>query len=116
MFTLEVTAQMLEAWRLCRYEAQFFLACDGDEAVSFLSSWPGIGGVGMVEDLFTLPSHRGQGYARALIHHCFADARERGAAQVLIGAVANDTPKNAYAAMGFASTCLITEWLKAEQG
>ena len=50
---------------------------------------------------------------RALIHHCVADARAKGAEDVLIGAIAGDPPKHAYAAMGFASTCLIWEWLKA---
>ena len=67
----------------------------------------------MVEDLFTRPSHRNRGIARALIHHCVADARARGAVDVLIGAIYDDTPKNAYAAMGFESTCLTWEWLKA---
>lgn len=36
----------------------------------------------------------------------------RGADQVLIGAYPDDTPKNAYAAMGFESTCLTWGWLK----
>lgn len=115
VFTPEVTAQMQETRRMCRDAVHFFLAWDGDEPVAYFSSWPGVGGVGMVEDLFTLPSHRGQGYARALIHHCVADARARGAEQVLIGAFPDDTPKNAYAAMGFESTCLTWEWLKTPE-
>lgn len=113
VFTPEVTAEMQEARRLAKEEVHFFLAWDGDEPVAFFSSWPGVGGVGMVDDLFTLPSHRGRGYARALIHHCVDDARARGAGPVLIGAIHDDTPKNAYAAMGFESTCLTWEWLKA---
>ena len=59
----------------------------------------------MVEDLFTLPSHRNRGIARSLIHHCVDDALARGAVDVLIGALHDDTPKNAYAAMGFETTC-----------
>ncbi len=113
VFTPEVTAQMQESRRQCRDEVQFFLAWDAAEPVAFFSSWAGVNGVGMVEDLFTLPSHRGRGIARALIHHCVADARSKGAGDVLIGAIADDTPKHAYAAMGFASTCLTWEWLKA---
>lgn len=112
IFTPEVTAQMQAARRICRDEVHFFLAWDGEEPVAFFSSWQGVDGVGMVEDLFTLPSHRGQGYARALIHHCVDDARARGAEQVLIGAYTDDTPKNAYVAMGFESTCLTWEWLR----
>lgn len=112
VLTPEVTAQIQEVRRTCRNEVHFFLSWEGAEPVAYFSSWPGVGGVGMVEDLFTLPSHRGRGHARALIHHCVADARARGADQVLIGAYPDDTPKNAYAAMGFDSTCLTWEWLK----
>ena len=80
--------------------------------VAFFSSWPGRGGVGMVEDLFTLPSHRTRGIARALIHHCVGDARARGASAVLIGSDPEDTPKEIYEAMGFEPTCLTRNWLK----
>ena len=38
--------------------------------------------------------HRGRGLARALIHHCVADARARGADAVLIGAVPGDIAFN----------------------
>lgn len=112
VFTPEVTTQIQQVRRRCRDEVHFFLSWEGPEPVAFLSAWPGIGGVGMVENLFTLPSHRGRGHARALIHHCVADARARGADRVLIGAYPDDTPRNAYAAMGFESTCLTWEWLK----
>jgi GNAT superfamily N-acetyltransferase len=83
-------------------------------AVAYFSSWPGIAGVGMVEDLFTLPSHRGRGIARALIHHGVADARTRGAQSVLIGSDPDDTPKHLYAAMGFEPTCVTWGWTRIE--
>ena len=116
----EFTTQM-QAFRLARCEeVRFFLAWSEGNAVAFLSSWPGpespaaiapgIGRVGMVEDLFTHPDHRGRGIARALIHHCVADARARGADAVLIGAEVDDSPKAIYAAMGFAPTCLTQAW------
>lgn len=112
LYTIEVTAQVQAVRRLAREEIHFFLAWDEAEPVAFFSSWPGVGGVGMVEDLFTLPSHRGRGFARALIHHCVADARARGAEAVLIGALLDDTPKHTYAKMGFESTCVTWEWLR----
>ena len=93
-------------------EIQFFLAWAAGEPVAFFSSWAGVDGVGMVEDLFTLPSHRNQGIARALIHHCVADARAKGAGPVLIGSFPDDTPKDLYKAMGFEPTCLTRNWLK----
>ncbi len=112
IFSEELTRQIQWVRRLTAPEIHFFMAWIDEEPVAFLSSWPGIGGVGMIEDLFTLPSHRMRGIARALIHHCVADARARGAESVLIGSETDDTPKEIYAAMGFAPTCVTRSWLK----
>lgn len=111
-YSERTTDQMLETKRRKAPHVQFFLARVDAVPVAFFSSWPGIDGVGMVEDLFTLQPHRRQGIARALIHHCVADARARGADRVLIGADTDDTPKHAYAAMGFRPTCLTWNWLR----
>jgi len=78
----------------------WFAWVDGG-ARAYLSSWPGENGVGMVEDLFTEKEYRHRGLATALIAHCVADARARGAGPVLISADVNDTPKQMYAALGF---------------
>ena len=61
-----------------------------------------------------MPGFRGQGVARALIQHCVADARARGARDELIGSDPNDTPKQLYAAMGFEPTCLTRGWLRSD--
>ncbi len=107
-----VTQQMIEVVRAKAPEVQFFLASEGGRDVAYFSAFPGHNGIGMVEDLFTLPGDRGRGFARALIHHCVADARRRGARAVLIGADPTDTPMNAYAAMGFQPACLTWSWLR----
>jgi len=114
------TQKQTHRYALCEEGVGFFLAWSEGKAIAFFSSWPGpespaaiapgIGRVGMVEDLFTHPDHRGRGIARALIHHCVADARLRGADAVLIGAEVDDSPKAIYAAMGFAPTCLTQDW------
>jgi GNAT superfamily N-acetyltransferase len=78
-----------------------WLAYVGANPCAYFSSWEGKNGVGIVEDLFTLPRYRHRGIATALLHHCVADARSRGAASVIIGALTDDTPKQMYAAMGF---------------
>ena len=62
--------------------------------------------MGKVEDLFTDPDFRGRGVASALIASAVADARERGAGPVLVGARPDDTPRLMYAAMGFRPLCL----------
>ena len=78
-----------------------WLACVEGVPRAFFSSWPGENGVGMVEDLFCHPEYRHRGLATALIAHCVADARARGAGPVIISADPADTPKHIYAAMGF---------------
>ncbi len=70
-------------------------------ARAFLSAWPGENGIGMIEYLFTHPDYRHRGLATALIAHCVADARERGAGPIVIGTEVGDTPKQMYAALGF---------------
>ena len=109
-----VTQQMVEVVRVKAPDVQFFIAREDERDVAYFSSYPGKDGVGMVEDLFTLPEARGRGIARALIHHCVEDARRRGAKAVLIGADPTDTPKNAYVAMGFRPACVTWSWLKTQ--
>jgi GNAT superfamily N-acetyltransferase len=101
-----VTAEMVATKRAKAPDLRFWLArVDGTDC-AFLSSWPGVGGVGKVEDLFTHPNFRQRGIAAALIMHCVRDVRERGAGPVLIGALPNDTPMRMYAAMGFQPFCV----------
>lgn len=83
------------------------------ELVAFLSSAPGVDGMGVVEHLFTHPDHRGRGHAVALLHRAVADARQRGAQEVLIGARPHDTPKQLYRRLGFAPVRLHRMWMAA---
>jgi len=115
VYDLAVTDQMALCMRSRAPAARHWLARDDEEAsgdVAFFASWPGEGGVGMVEDLYTLPDHRGRGIARALVHHAVSDARKRGADQVLIGADPSDWPKSFYAELGFRPACVTWGWLK----
>lgn len=90
---------------------RFWLArVDGEDA-GFFSAWAGVEGVGIVEDLFTLPRFRRRGVARALIHRAVEDARAGGAREVLIGADPADTPKELYARLGFHPVCVTWSWL-----
>jgi len=78
-----------------------WMAYVGGTACAYFSSWEGRNGIGIIEDLFTLPRYRHRGIATALLHHCVADARAHGASMIIIGALSDDTPKRMYAAMGF---------------
>jgi len=97
----DIARQMLGTKRLKQPPVQYFMAYVRNRPVAYFNSWAGIDGVGQVEDLFTLPRFRKRGIARALIHHCVADARAKGAGPVIIAADPTDTPKRIYAAMGF---------------
>jgi GNAT superfamily N-acetyltransferase len=102
----EVSAQLSAARRAKAPELRFFLARADGVDCAFFSAWPGRNGLGKVEDLFTLPEFRRRGIATALIARAVADARERGAGPVVIGADPNDTPKALYAALGFRPVCV----------
>ena len=78
-----------------------WFACVGGVARAFFSSWPGDNGVGIVEDLYCHPDYRHRGLATALIAHCVADCRDRGAGPVIINSNIDDTPKHLYAKLGF---------------
>jgi GNAT superfamily N-acetyltransferase len=106
LWSEDVTAQMVATKRMKAPALRFWVASAGGVDCAFLSSWPGVDGVGMVEDLFTHREHRRRGIATALIARCVDDTRARGAGPVLIGALVNDTPKHMYAALGFRPYCV----------
>jgi len=95
---------------------QYYLARVGGQPAAFSNSWSGIGGIGQVEDLFTLPEYRNRGLAAALIHRCVADCREKGARHVVIVADPSDTPKQIYARMGFRPLALNAHYFKRLDG
>ena len=69
-------------------------------------------GVGMIEDLFTLPSARRKGIATAMIS-AFADRlRGAGSHTIFLGALASEAPKQLYARLGFRPVGLARSWVK----
>ncbi len=80
---------------------RYWLAHVDGEAAGYLSSWSGLDGVGLVENLYVAARFRHRGVATALVHRCVAGARERGAGPVVIDCDPVETPKHMYAAMGF---------------
>jgi GNAT superfamily N-acetyltransferase len=107
------TEAMVRAKRRKAPAVQYFLARVDAVDCGFFSAWPGVNGVGQVEDLFTLAEFRGRGVARALMAACIDDARRRGAGPVVICARAQDTPKQMYATMGFRPLCVQRGYLKS---
>jgi ribosomal protein S18 acetylase RimI-like enzyme len=108
----EVARMRFRAHRAKQPPVQYFMAYVGGRPVAYFNSWSGVGGVGQVEDLFTHPDYRNRGIARALVHHCVADSRAKGARDVVIVADPTDTPKNLYARMGFRPVAVCSTYLK----
>ena len=109
---VEVTRGLVVGLRLKWPACQFFLAREEGEDAAYGAGILCEGGLGMVEDLFTLPAFRHRGLATAIIARAVEHARARGAGPVFIGARANDTPKKFYAALGFEPVCLTREYIK----
>jgi GNAT superfamily N-acetyltransferase len=111
-YNAETTQQLTESKRSKCPPVRFWIASDGGTDCAFFGSAPAVGGVGLVEDLFTHPAFRHRGFATALISHAVEDTRSRGAGAVVIGAEVGDTPKEMYAALGFRPVCITRGWLK----
>lgn len=60
------------------------------------------GGVAQVEDVATLPQHRGRGLARAVVLQALEQARAAGAELVFLVADESDWPQELYRRLGFA--------------
>ena len=81
-------------------EARFFAVVVDGEVVSYADLYQE-GPDAQVEDIGTLPEHRGHGYARAVTLGAIAAARERGAEFVFLVADYEDWPKELYSKLGF---------------
>jgi GNAT superfamily N-acetyltransferase len=103
---------MWAAHRRKQPPVEFWLAYEGERAIGYFNAWEGVGGMGQVEDLFVHPDYRKRGVATALIHHCVARARAKGAGPVVIVADPTDTPKNVYARLGFRPVAVVSHYLK----
>ena len=90
----------------------FFIARQAGIACAYGSAVCGPDPVGMLEDYFTLPSHRGRAIAAALIDHGVNHLKERDYSTVFLGAHARERAKHLYAKLGFRPVMLTREWLK----
>lgn len=81
-------------------DARFFAVKVDGEVVSYTDLYQD-GPEAQVEDVGTLPEHRGQGHATAVVLGAIASARERGAEFVFLVADYEDWPKELYGRLGF---------------
>jgi len=106
-----ITRGVVAAHRAKLGAVQFFLAIVDGEPRAYGSSIVAPYGMGIVEDIFTLPAYRKRGLATTLIAHAIAYARARAMGPMLIGPVADEAPKALYAALGFEPQCLTRQYM-----
>jgi len=98
--TPEVAQQLLEAKRRIPVEARFFAVTANGSVASYGDLYID-GNIAQVEDVATVPEHRGRGYASAVVLRAVEDARAAGAKLVFLVADAEDWPKELYRRLGF---------------
>lgn len=106
-----VTRGIVAGYRSKAAICQFFIAQIDGKDCGYGSVIVGPHGMGIVEDLFTLPQFRGRGVATAIIAQAVRTGRARGMGPMLIGALADETPKHMYAALGFEPRALTRRYL-----
>ena len=77
-----------------------FVVRDGDEVVAS-ADLAVRGDAAEIDAVATLPSHRGRGYADALVAACVDAGAKAGCAQVYLEALADDWPRTWYGRRGF---------------
>jgi ribosomal protein S18 acetylase RimI-like enzyme len=98
----EVVRQLLQLdLRLARELEVRHLAARVDGEVASYAGLYMEAGVAQIEDVATLPEHRGRGLARAVVLQAVADARRDGADVVFLVADAADWPQELYRRLGF---------------
>jgi GNAT superfamily N-acetyltransferase len=90
----------LRAYARREWDARPTRAFVAGDAEAMTKLWSD-GSTAQVEDVYTSPQARGQGYARALVTRAIQEARGAGHDLIFIVADADDTPKELYARLGF---------------
>jgi ribosomal protein S18 acetylase RimI-like enzyme len=98
----EIMAQLFDGKRaIAERVGARFLAVEVDGEVVSYSDLYGDGPDAQVEDVGTLPEHRGRGYAKAVVMRAIEEARAAGAEFVFLVADREDWPKELYRRLGF---------------
>lgn len=82
------------------------------EAVAYGACAVAPNGVGMIDDLFTLPFARRTGIATGLIAAFVDRLRAAGCETIFLGALATEPPRRLYARLGFRPVALARSWVR----
>lgn len=101
----EITEGIVEGYRRKEPECRFFLSEFEGQVCGYGSGTYCPNEMGMIEDLFTLPSFRRRGVCSSLIGFLVDDLRAQGASEILIGPYTDEAPKHLYSNLGFRTIC-----------
>lgn len=111
----EFTNNVVAGYRLKSESHHFHLVIRNGEPVAYGAYAAGPNGVGMIEDLFTLPIARRQGVATSMIAAFSDRLRSRDCHTIFLGALASERPKHLYARLGFRPLGLARAWVMKKQ-
>jgi ribosomal protein S18 acetylase RimI-like enzyme len=101
----EITDGIVDGYQRKEPQCRFFLAEFDSQVCGYGSGTYCPGEMGMIEDLFTLPSFRRRGVCSTLIRTVVEDLRKQGASDILIGPYADGEAKHLYSNLGFRTVC-----------
>jgi GNAT superfamily N-acetyltransferase len=108
----EFSAAMVDVYRTKGDAYLFHLAIKQGVPIAYGGCAAAPNGVGMIDDLFTLPSERRRGVITGVIAAFVDELRAKGRRQIFLGALANDRPKRLYARLGFRPVTLARTWAR----
>ena len=108
----EFSAATVDVYRANSHAYHFQLAIEDGAPIAYGGCAAAPNGVGMIEDLFTLPSARRQGVITGVIATFVGQLRAAGRHTIFLGALANDRPKRLYARLGFRPVTLARTWVR----
>lgn len=107
-----VTEGMVAGFRAKAPAFRFHLAIEDGAPVAYGALALAPNGVGMIEDLFTLPAYRRRGIASGMIAAFAEELRRNGAETIFLGALAQEKAKHLYAKLGFEPVMLARNWVR----
>lgn len=112
----EVSAAMVAGYRAKSEAYHFHLAMQNGLPAAYGAYVAAPNSVGMIEDLFTLPSARRRGLATAMIDAFTEHLRATGCQTIFLGALAAEQAKYLYARLGFYPVGVARAWVRPPAG
>jgi len=110
----EFSRQMVATYRAKTGSYHFEVVIEDGAAIAYGGYAAAPNGVGMIEDLFTLPAARRRGVATGMIAALVDRLRAKGSRTIFLGALAAERPKRLYARLGFHPVTLASAWVREE--